>query len=178
MVLLWKIYTKTGDLGQASVGDGGRISKASLRVFGIGAVDETNCAFGIARRDSQADADASKTTSSIWVPIPDPQDGRKVESRPRIGGPQVEGLEAEIDAVNQGLSVLPSFVLAGGTAASCPRHRKAGRKCHGGVVAERKTINQAALRYAKRLSDHLFATARIANNQGMGDVLWVPGENS
>jgi cob(I)alamin adenosyltransferase len=186
MVLLSKIYTRTGDLGQTGLGDGGRISKASLRIFSMGAVDETNCAIGIARLDSQTDVDAmlariQNDLFDLGADLSVPQDGRKAESRLRIGGSQVERLEAEIDAMNQSLSALSSFVLPGGTALAARLHlaRAIARRAESAMVAlaERETINEAALRYANRLSDHLFVTARIANNQGMGDVLWVPGEN-
>ena len=186
MVLLSKIYTRTGDLGQTGLGDGSRISKASLRILAIGAIDEANCAIGIARLDSQADADAmlariQNDLFDLGADLSAPQDGRKAESRLRIAGSQVERLEAEIDAMNQGLSALRSFLLPGGTGLAARLHlaRAIARRAESAMVAlaERERINEAALRYANRLSDHLFVMARIANNQGMGDVLWVPGEN-
>lgn len=186
MVLLSKIYTRTGDLGQTGLGDGSRISKASLRIFAIGAIDEANCAIGIARLDSQADADAmlariQNDLFDLGADLSVPQDGRKAEGRLRIAGSQVERLEAEIDAMNQSLSALSSFLLPGGTGLAARLHlaRAIARRAESAMVAlaEHERINEAALRYANRLSDHLFVMARIANNQGMGDVLWVPGEN-
>ena len=159
MVTLSKIYTKTGDLGETGLGDGSRISKACPRITAIGAVDETNSAIGIARLDSEGDS----------------------EGRLRVSGAQVERLEREIDAMNEKLEPLRSFVLPGGTALAARLHlaRAIVRRAEAAMVAlaAEEKINEAALRYANRLSDHLFVMARTANNDGMGDVLWVPGKN-
>ena len=186
MVRLSKIYTKTGDSGETGMGDGSRISKASLRVTAIGAVDETNAAIGIARLDTEDEMDAmlariQNDLFDLGADLCAPEDGRKAEGRLRIAESQVERLEREIDAMNAGLSPLTSFVLPGGTALAARLHmaRTIARRAECAMVAlaAEEKINDAALRYINRLSDHLFVMARAANNAGMGDVLWIPGEN-
>jgi cob(I)alamin adenosyltransferase len=110
-----------------------------------------------------------------------PEDGRKAEGRLRIAAAQVERLEREIDAMNENLSPLTSFVLPGGTALAAHLHlaRAITRRAEAAMVtlAAQEQINDAALRYANRLSDHLFVMARTANDGGIGDVLWIPGKN-
>ena len=186
MVTLSKIYTKTGDSGQTGLGDGSRISKASLRIAAIGAVDETNAAIGIARLDAEDEIDAllariQHDLFDLGADLCAPEDGRKTEGRLRIAGSQVERLEREIDTMNAQLSPLTSFVLPGGTALAAHLHlaRTIARRAECAMVAlaAEEKINDAALRYINRLSDHLFVMARAANNNGMGDVLWIPGEN-
>ena len=186
MVTLSRIYTKTGDSGQTGLGDGSRISKASLRITAIGAVDETNAAIGIARLDSEGEMDAmlariQNDLFDLGADLCAPEDGRKAEGRLRIAISQVERLEREIDAMNATLSPLTSFILPGGTALAARLHlaRTIARRveCAMVALAAEEKINEAALRYINRLSDHLFVMARAANNAGMGDVLWVPGEN-
>jgi len=186
MVTLSKIYTKTGDLGETGLGDGSRISKASLRISAIGAVDEANSAIGIARLDAEDDMDAvlariQNDLFDLGADLCAPEDGRKAEGRLRISGSQVERLEREIDAMNENLSPLTSFVLPGGTALAAHLHlaRAITRRAEAAIVelSAAETINPDALRYANRLSDHLFVMARTANNSGVGDVLWVPGKN-
>jgi cob(I)alamin adenosyltransferase len=107
-----------------------------------------------------------------------PEDG-KVEDRLRIVPRQVERLEREIDAMNAYLTPLTSFVLPGGTALAARLHlaRAIARRAERAIaeLASREAVNPAAIQYANRLSDHLFVMARAANNDGMGDVLWVPG---
>ena len=186
MVTLSKIYTKTGDSGQTGLGDGSRISKASLRITAIGAVDETNAATGIARLDAEDEMDAmlariQNDLFDLGADLCAPEDGRKAEGRLRVAQSQVERLEREIDTMNAVLSPLTSFVLPGGTALATRLHmaRTIARRAECAMVAlaAEEKINEAALRYINRLSDHLFVMARAANNAGMGDVLWVPGEN-
>jgi cob(I)alamin adenosyltransferase len=186
MVKLDKIYTKTGDGGQTGLGDGGRIPKYSLRVMAMGAVDETNSAIGIARLDAEGDVDAmlSRIQNDLFdlgADLSAPEDGRKAEGRLRIAESQVERLEREIDAMNIKLSPLKSFVLPGGTALAAHLHlaRAVARRAETVIaeLASQEAINPAALHYINRLSDHLFVMARTANDGGMGDVLWVPGEN-
>ena len=108
MVKLDKIYTKGGDSGQTGLSDGSRVSKASLRIAAIGAVDEANSAIGVARL--QADGHFGVMLARIQNDLFDlgadlsaPQDGRKGESRLRIVPVQVERLEREIDAMNEQL---------------------------------------------------------------------------
>lgn len=186
MVTLSRIYTKTGDSGETGLGDGSRISKTSPRIAAIGAVDETNAAVGIARLDSEDEIDAmlariQNDLFDLGADLSAPEEGRKAEGRLRIVEAQVERLEREMDAMNANLSPLTSFVLPGGTALAARLHlaRTIARRAECAMVAlaAEEKINPAALRYINRLSDHLFVMARAANNEGMGDVLWVPGEN-
>ena len=186
MVTLSRIYTKTGDLGETGLGDGSRISKASLRVTAMGAVDEANSAVGIARLDAEEDIDAmlgriQNDLFDLGADLCAPEDGRKAEGRLRISSAQVERLEREIDVMNESLAPLTSFVLPGGTALAAHLHlaRAITRRAEAAIVelSSQEQINPEALRYANRLSDHLFVVARTANNQGMGDVLWIPGAN-
>lgn len=186
MVTLNKIYTKTGDSGQTGLGDGSRISKASLRIAAIGAVDEANSAVGIARLDAEGDMDAmlariQNDLFDLGADLAAPEDGRKADGRLRIVGAQVDRLEHEIDAMNEKLTPLTSFVLPGGTALAAHLHlaRAIARRAEAAMVtlAQDEKINEAALHYINRLSDHLFVMARTANDGGMGDVLWVPGKN-
>jgi cob(I)alamin adenosyltransferase len=186
MVTLSRIYTKTGDLGETGLGDGSRISKASLRITAIGAVDEANSAVGIARLDAEDEMDAmlariQNDLFDLGADLCAPEDGRKAEGRLRMSGAQVERLEREIDAMNGSLAPLTSFVLPGGTALAAHLHlaRAITRRAEAAIVelSAQEQINPEALRYANRLSDHLFVMARAANNQGMGDVLWIPGGN-
>src|SRR5882724_358973 len=186
MVRLDKIYTKAGDEGKTGLGDGSRVSKTAPRIAAIGAVDETNSAIGVARIDADGDVDAmlariQNDLFDLGADLSAPEDGRKAEGRLRISGAQVERLEREIDAMNERLSPLTSFVLPGGTALAAHLHlaRAIARRAEAAIVAlaAQEKINEAALHYANRLSDHLFVMARTANNGGMGDVLWVPGEN-
>jgi cob(I)alamin adenosyltransferase len=186
MVRLTKIYTKTGDSGETGLGDGSRISKAGSRIIAIGAVDETNAATGIARLDAEGDSD--KMLARIQNDLFDlgadlcvPEDGRNSEGRLRIVEAQVERLEREIDAMNERIEPLTSFILPGGTALAAHLHmaRTIARRAEIAMVtlAQKEKINPAALRYINRLSDHLFVLARAANQDGTGDVLWKPGEN-
>jgi cob(I)alamin adenosyltransferase len=191
MVRLSKIYTKTGDSGETGLGDGSRISKATWRVRAIGAVDESNAAIGIARLDAEGDADAMlgriqndlfDLGADLCVPVEDRKAPSSEErGRLRIAGAQVERLEREIDTMNEALEPLTSFILPGGTALAAHLHlaRTIARRAETTMVAlaEREKINEAAMHYINRLSDHLFVMARIANKDGMGDVLWGPGAN-
>ena len=186
MVTLNKIYTKTGDGGDTGLGDGSRLPKFALRVAAMGAVDETNSAIGVARLDAGGDVDTmlSRIQNDLFdlgADLSAPEDGKKAETRLRIAGAQVERLEREIDAMNAGLAPLKSFVLPGGTALAAHLHlaRAVARRAESVIaeLASKEAINPAALRYANRLSDHLFVMARTANDGGMGDVLWGPGAN-
>ena len=180
MVRLNKITTKTGDSGTTGLADGSRLSKASLRITAIGAVDEVNSAIGIARLDAEGDTDAmlgriQNDLFDLGADLSAPGEGTL-----RIVEAQVERLERETDAQNAGLAPLTSFVLPGGTALASHLHlaRAICRRAEVAMVAlsETEAVNPAALRYINRLSDHLFVLARAANDAGMGDVLWVPGQ--
>ena len=183
MVRLTKIYTKTGDSGETGLGDGSRVAKTSPRIAAIGAVDECNSAIGVARLAAQGEMDAAlgriqNDLFDLGADLSAPGgDGRL-----RIAPAQVARLEHEMDAMNETLAPLSSFVLPGGTAAAAHLHlaRAICRRAERAMVelAASQPVNDAALRYINRLSDHLFVTARAANHDGgNGDVLWVPGEN-
>jgi cob(I)alamin adenosyltransferase len=184
MVRLTKIYTRGGDRGQTSLGDGDRVAKHDLRVAAYGTVDEANAAIGVARLHAGAAADAILARiqndlfdlgADLCRPGDDPGDGASLRIQPS----QVERLEQEIDALNASLSPLDSFVLPGGTAASAHLHlartivRRAERLTT--ELASEQPINRYALHYLNRLSDHLFVLARYLNDAGAADVLWVPG---
>ncbi len=185
MVTLSKIYTKTGDLGDTGLGDGRRVSKASLRIAAIGAVDETNCAIGVARLQADGDMDAmlgriQNELFDLGADLAVPQDARNAQTRLRIVPEQVTRLEQEMDAMNRDLEPLTSFVLPGGSALAAHLHmaRAICRRAERALVdlMAREEVNAQALKYLNRLSDHLFVMSRAANDDGAGDVLWVPGD--
>src|ERR1019366_7791638 len=157
MVTLNRIYTKTGDGGETALGDGSRLPKYALRVRAMGAVDENNSALGIARLETEGDMDAmlSRIQNDLFdlgADLSAPEDGRKTEGRLRVSGVQVERLEREVDAMNEKLSPLTSFVLPGGTALAAHLHlaRAIAGRAEAAIVAlaAKEAINQAALRYA------------------------------
>ncbi|MCL6607279.1 MAG: cob(I)yrinic acid a,c-diamide adenosyltransferase [Geminicoccaceae bacterium] len=183
MVTLSRIYTRGGDEGRTSLGDGARVAKHSPRVEAYGTVDEANAAIGLARLHTTGEADAMLARiqndlfdlgADLCRPGADVQDGRL-----RVIDSQVARLEREIDAMNAELAPLRSFVLPGGTPASAFLHlaRTVVRRAERLVVAlaENEAVNPAAIRYLNRLSDHLFVLARHLNDKGRHDVLWVPG---
>jgi cob(I)alamin adenosyltransferase len=188
MVTLTKIYTRGGDKGETSLGDGRRVAKHDLRVAAYGTVDETNAVVGLARLHTDGDADADAMLARIQNDLFDlgadlctPETGRKAEGALRIVDQQVERLEKEIDAINAGLQPLKSFILPGGTPAAAHLHlgRTVARRAERLIceLSESEPVNPAAVRYINRLSDHLFVLARHLNDRGAGDVLWVPGGN-
>jgi cob(I)alamin adenosyltransferase len=186
MVRLDKIYTRGGDAGETGLGDGSRVSKAGPRVAAIGAVDETNAAIGIARLDAQGDRDAmlgriQNELFDLGADLCVPEDGRKAEGALRVTPAQVARLEAEIDAMNAALAPLTSFILPGGTPLAAHLHmaRTIARRAETRIaaLAGQETVNPTVLQYINRLSDHLFVMARLANDGGAGDVLWVPGQS-
>ena len=186
MVKLSKIYTKTGDDGTSGLTDGTRRAKADSRFAAIGAVDETNSAIGVARLEAEADLDAmlgriQNDLFDLGADLSTPEDGRNAEGALRVAPVLVERLEREIDGMNTALAPLTSFVLPGGSAFSAHLHlaRAIARRAEREMVAlaAKETVNPAALAYINRLSDHLFVMARLANDGGAGDVLWVPGAN-
>ena len=189
MVKLDKIYTRGGDKGMTSLGNGERVPKHDLRVEAYGAVDEANAAIGLARLHTEAtdlDAMLSRIQNDLFdlgADLSTPEDEEDSRRRPalRVAQVQVDRLEAEIDAMNARLSPLTSFVLPGGSPAAAYLHlaRTITRRAERLVTAlqDAETINPAALAYINRLSDHLFVAARHANRDGAGDVLWVPGLN-
>ena len=190
MVRLTRIYTRGGDGGETSLGDGARVPKHALRVAAYGTVDEANAAIGIARLhvDAGADPDAAAMLGRIQNDLFDlgadlctPEDGRRGAGALRILATQVERLEAEIDAINAVLRPLNSFILPGGSGAAAYLHlaRTVTRRAERLVseLARAEPVNPEALKYLNRLSDHLFVLGRRVNDNGARDVLWVPGAN-
>jgi cob(I)alamin adenosyltransferase len=195
MVRLTRIYTRGGDTGETSLGDGSRVPKQALRVEAFGTVDEANAAIGLGRLhlDRAADAEPDAMLARIQNDLFDlgadlctPDDSeRAVRRAAKAGGAlrviaaQVARLEAEIDAMNAGLRPLDSFILPGGTPAAAYLHlartivRRAERLTCALAVEER--INPEAVKYLNRLSDHLFVLGRRLNDNGAKDVLWQPG---
>ena len=185
MVKLTKIYTRGGDAGETSLVGGKRVAKDDLRVAAFGTVDETNAAIGMACVHTSAAAaemlariqdDLLDLGADLATP-----DAEKTDGALRIIGPQIVRLEQEIDAMNEALSALDSFVLPGGTAAAAALHvaRTVCRRAERDTVAlaARETINPLAIKFLNRLSDHLFVLARTLNDGGRGDILWRPGAN-
>jgi cob(I)alamin adenosyltransferase len=186
MVTLNRIYTKTGDKGETALGDGTRLPKFALRIAAYGTVDETNAALGLARLHTTGDMDAmlariQNDLFDLGADLCVPEDGRRGEGRLRIAEAQVERLEREIDAMNEALSPLTSFILPGGTQAAAHLHlaRAIARRAERLIVelSQQEKIGATAIKYINRLSDHLFVAGRIANDKGKSDVLWVPGAN-
>ena len=193
MVVLNRIYTRTGDDGTTALGSGDRVAKTSRRVEAYGTVDETNAAIGLARallddgdavmmeRLSRIQNDLFDLGADLCIP-----DRGDTQARPvlRIAQTQVDRLEAEIDAMNTELSPLRSFVLPGGRPAAAQLHvartvsRRAEREMIRLAAEVGETISAEALKYVNRLSDFLFVASRYVNDRGSADVLWVPGKNA
>jgi len=185
VVKLTRIYTKGGDKGTTSLGTGKRVPKHDLRVEAFGTVDEANAAIGLARLHTSGDADAAlariqNDLFDVGADLCAPE-GEGTKERLRITDAQVERLEQEIDAMNEELAPLNSFVLPGGSAASAYLHlaRTIARRAERDMtrLAEQGPVNPAAIRYVNRLSDHLFVLARYENDKDAKDVLWKPGAN-
>jgi cob(I)alamin adenosyltransferase len=193
MVVLNRIYTRTGDGGETSLGSGERVSKADLRIEAYGTVDETNAVIGLVRqhcthvRLAVMDEMLARIQNELFDLGADlcvPDRGQKLEWEPlRILPGQAERLEQEIDQLNEILSPLRSFVLPHGVAAATYLHqaRTVCRRAERLMVAlngvEGEAVSVPALSYVNRLSDFLFVASRWANAvAGDGDVLWVPGK--
>ena len=189
MVVLNKIYTRTGDKGETALGNGTRVAKHSLRVTTYGTSDELNAFVGVARihaSDDMADAlariqnDLFDLGADMCTPDMD-KDAEREYPPLRMAPEQVARLEAEIDAMNGDLKPLRSFILPGGSALAAQLHvcRTVARRAERLAVelATVEPVNPDAVRYLNRLSDWFFVAARIANDNGKTDVLWVPGAN-
>lgn len=191
MVKLDRIYTRGGDAGETSLGGGTRVPKHGLRMAAIGEVDEANATLGLARVAldaaeggaalgamlATAQNDLFDLGADLARPGADAADGRlRIQSR------QIARLEREIDALNEGLTPLTSFVLPGGSEAATRLHlartvvRRAERAL--AALATAEPVNAQALAYLNRLSDLLFVMARAANDGGRADVLWQPGKTA
>ncbi|GGB87737.1 cob(I)yrinic acid a,c-diamide adenosyltransferase [Marivita lacus] len=189
MVVLNKIYTKTGDDGETALGNGARVAKHSMRVTAYGTVDELNAIVGLARlhTDGELDANMSRIQNDLFdlgadLCRPDIEKDAESEYPPlRIVGSQVDRLESEIDAMNAKLEPLRSFILPGGSPLSAHMHqcRTVARRAERLTVelATMESVNPDAVKYLNRLSDWFFVAARVANDDGKADVLWVPGAN-
>ena len=192
MVILNKIYTRTGDDGTTALGTGERRAKYDLRVASYGTVDEANACIGLARlhtREAHPELDAmlgriQNDLFDLGAELATPDTGEDLGYEPlRILDSQVKRLEDDIDAVNKGMATLRSFVLPGGSPASAALHlartvsRRAERMMVELALKEGEKVGEAAIRYINRVSDFLFVAARAANDRGESDVLWVPGQN-
>src|SRR3954468_14429457 len=189
MVVLNRIYTRTGDDGTTALGSGERRPKYDLRVSAYGTVDETNAAIGVVRlhlgQTHHIDAMLGRVQNDLFdlgADLAVPQREDKAE-RLRVLATQVERLERDIDTLNAGLADLTSFVLPGGTPAAAHLHvarticRRAERLMVELAAQPNEAVGDAAIQYINRLSDFLFVASRAMNDNGAGDVLWVPGQN-
>lgn len=192
MVKLTRIYTRGGDKGETSLGDGRRVAKDDLRVAAYGTVDEANAAIGVARLHLTSTADDMMGRiqddlfdlgADLCVPESDTKGAAKDAPRLTITATQVERLEAEMDHMNARLEPLDSFILPGGTPGAAHLHlartivRRAERLMVRLARDENETVNVHALHYINRLSDHLFVLSRHVNDEDQSDVLWRPGAN-
>ncbi len=192
MVKLNKIYTRTGDDGTTGLGDGVRVSKASLRVRAFGTVDEANSVVGLARLHTTGKglagidemlARVQNDLFDLGADLCTPDRGEKPEYEPlRIVAGQVGRLESEIDQLNSDLEPLKSFVLPGGHPAAAHLHlartvsRRAERLMAELAGLDGEVVSGVALEYINRLSDFLFVASRWVNHQHEGDIMWVPGQ--
>ena len=184
MVKLNKIYTRTGDGGETSLVDGRRVAKSSRRPAAFGEVDEANSVIGLARLhcDGEVDEMRGRIQNDLFDLGADLATPETDKPALRITDEQVLRLEAEIDSLNESLKPLSSFILPGGSQAAAWLHlgrtvvRRAERRMT--ELAAEEVVNEPAMRYVNRLSDHLFVLARTLNDGGETDVLWRPGQNS
>ena len=191
MVVLNKIYTKTGDAGETGLGDGSRVAKHSARVEAYGTVDELNAVLGLARLHAQQHAELDAQLARIQNDLFDlgadlcrpnmEKDDEAGYPVLRMSEAQVQRLENEIDGMNARLEPLRSFILPGGSALAAHLHlcrticRRAERLSV--ALASVESVNVHAATFLNRLSDWFFVAGRIANDDGRADVLWVPGAN-
>jgi cob(I)alamin adenosyltransferase len=183
-VRLTRIYTRGGDAGETSLGDGSRVSKLDARLAAYGTVDELNAAVGVvlAGRDLPAPLRAvlERVQNELFDVGADLAVPVAAEKRLRVGQSQVDALERDCDAFNADLPELKSFVLPGGSSAAAALHvarticRRAEREALAAAAAHE--VSKLALVYLNRLSDLLFILARAANAAaGEGEPLWRPG---
>jgi cob(I)alamin adenosyltransferase len=193
MVVLNKIYTRTGDAGSTALGTGQRVPKHSARIAAYGTVDETNAFIGVVRvqlggASPEIDAMLGRVQNDLFdlgadLTVPERDDAKKERPRLRVSEAQVKRLEDEIDQLNANLKPLKSFVLPGGSATAAALHvartvcRRAERHIVELSTMPDEPVSAPALKYINRLSDLLFVTSRYVNDLGSSDVLWVPGQN-
>lgn len=189
MVVLNRIYTRTGDDGTTALGSGERRPKYDLRIAAYGTVDETNAAIGVVRLHLanmfELDAMLGRIQNDLFdlgadLAVPEREDRPE---RLRVVATQVERLEREIDSLNSVIAPLTSFVLPGGSAAAAYLHvartvcRRAEREVVELAARPDEVVAEPVIKYLNRLSDFLFVASRAANGNGADDVLWVPGQN-
>ncbi|WP_353644543.1 cob(I)yrinic acid a,c-diamide adenosyltransferase [Mesorhizobium sp. WSM2239] len=192
MVKLNKIYTRTGDDGTTGLGTGARRLKSDIRIDAYGTVDEANACIGMARvhtASSHPEIDAmlgriQHDLFDLGADLCVPDEGKPLGYEPlRIVASQVTRLEAEIDLLNKDLQPLRSFVLSGGSPAAAALHlaRTVARRAERIMVAlaqdPQEHVNPEGVKYINRVSDFLFVAARVVNDNGNADVLWIPGKN-
>jgi cob(I)alamin adenosyltransferase len=187
MVVLNRIYTKTGDGGQTRLASGAEVSKSNPRVEAYGTVDELNAVIGVARlhsgQNDRIDAMLGRIQNELFdlgADLATPLEPAPKWEALRIVDSQVERLEQEIDWMNESLKALDSFILPGGAPLSAHLHmaRTVARRAERDavrLVESGEAVTLAAVRYLNRLSDHLFVAARRANANGAGDIKWKPG---
>jgi cob(I)alamin adenosyltransferase len=190
MVVLTKIYTKTGDSGTTALGSGQRVPKNSARIAAYGTIDETNAAVGVARLllgDDQAMvaemlARIQNDLFDVGADLCVPDTGEPLPYTPlRVQPSQVDRLEREIDAMNAEMAPLTSFILPGGSQAAAALHmarticRRAERCIVELKLMEGEAVSDVVCQYVNRLSDHLFVASRYVNGKGKNDLLWRPG---
>jgi len=194
MVVLSRIYTRTGDQGTTALGTGARRRKDDLRIEAYGTIDEANAIIGLARVTTATEPAWARVDAMLLCAQNDlfdlgadlcvPAGPGDTGAEPlRIVQAQVDRIERKIDELNAELEPLHSFVLPGGCAASAALHmaRTVTRRAERIIVALAATqgehVGEPVLKYINRLSDFLFVAARYINRKGAGDILWVPGQN-
>lgn len=189
MVVLNRIYTRTGDDGTTALGSGDRRKKYDLRVDAYGTLDEVNAVMGLVRLHTAGDPALDKALSRIQNDLFDVEADLCLSekgpggARLTVTEVQVKWLEDQIDLLNSDLAPLKSFILPGGSAASAYMHlaRTVCRRAERIMVAlmdqPGETVSPPSLKYVNRLSDYLFVAGRYANGKGADDVLWAPGQN-
>ena len=188
MIKIDKIYTRGGDKGKTSLGNGDRVHKSSVRVQALGTVDETNAILGIVENEitqsykniiNEIQNDLFDLGADLCVP-----EDKKIKYQPsRISEKQIDRLENKIDTLNKDLKPLDSFILPGGSIASSHLHlaRTVARRAERITVqlSNKETINPLIIKYLNRLSDLLFVLARIENKvENIKDILWKPGKTT
>jgi cob(I)alamin adenosyltransferase len=186
MVRINRVVTRGGDRGETSLGDGTRLRKDTPRITAIGAVDESNAAVGVLRRMVRdvptVDAMLARIQNDLFDVGADLAVPGEGGDRLRMTDAASVRLEAEVGVMNAALPPLTSFVLPGGSPGAAHAHvaRAVVRRAERDVVRlmDVEPVTPALLRYLNRLSDHLFVLARLLNDNGAADVLWVPGANA
>lgn len=188
-ISITRVYTRTGDAGQTGLAGGQRVPKHDLRIEAFGTVDELNSFIGLARDSASRLPELSAillrvqhelfNLGAILATLPEDIHPKQA----RITAAETEQLEREIDAMNEGLPALRSFVLPGGSRLNAELHvcRTICRRAERILVelASHAAVDEASLKYLNRLSDALFVWSRWASHQmGVPEVLWDPNSAS